>query len=90
MKRSIFKVSDIFALKPLFFRKNEIKWNQTDMHTTGTSSQFKSSPIEWNQTDRHTMGNFSQCKLSPYRTNQTCTRWGIFLNSNNPLLNGIK
>ena len=36
------------CLKPLFFEKNEIKWNQTD------------------------------------------TRWGICLNSNHPLLNGIK
>ena len=30
MKRSIFNVPHIFALKPLFFEKNEIKWNQAD------------------------------------------------------------
>ena len=35
MKRSIFDVSYIFALKPLFFEKNEIKWNQIDRHTMG-------------------------------------------------------
>ena len=30
MKRSIFNFRYIFALKTLFFEKNEIKWNQTD------------------------------------------------------------
>ena len=30
MKRPIFNVSQIFALKPLLFDKNEIEWNQTD------------------------------------------------------------
>ena len=28
MERSMFNVPDIFSLKPLFFEKNEIKWNQ--------------------------------------------------------------
>ena len=53
MKRSIFNVLRIFALKPLFSEKNEIKWNQTGRHTMGSFSQLKSSPIKWNQTDRH-------------------------------------
>ena len=33
MKRSIFNVLYIFALEPLLFEKNEIKYNQTDKHT---------------------------------------------------------
>ena len=51
MKRYIFNVPHIFALKPLFYEKNETKWNQTDKHTMRSFSQFKSSPIKWNQTD---------------------------------------
>ena len=48
---SIFNVLHIFALKPLVFEKNEIKWNQTDRHTMESFSQFKASPIKCNQTD---------------------------------------
>ena len=46
MKRSIFNVRHTFALEPLFLEKNEIKWNQTDRHTMGSFSKFKSSPIK--------------------------------------------
>ena len=67
MKRFIFNVLHIFALKPLFFEKNEIKWNQRDRHMMGTFSQFKSSPIKLNQTNWHTMGSFSQFKSSPVK-----------------------
>ena len=52
MKRSTFNVSYIFSPKPLFFEKNEIKWNQTDRHF----SQFKSFPIKWNQIDNVFVG----------------------------------
>ena len=38
MKRSIFNVPNVFALKPLFFEINEIKWNQTDRHAMGNFS----------------------------------------------------
>ena len=50
MKRSILNVPDIFALKSLFFEKNEIQSNHTDRHTMESFSQFKSSPIKLNQT----------------------------------------
>ena len=70
MKRSVFNVLHIFALKELFFEKNEIKWNQRDRHTMETFSQFKSSPIEWNQTDSHTMRSLSQFKSSLIKWNQ--------------------
>ena len=48
MKRPIFNVLQIFALKLLFFEKNKIKWNQTERHAMGSFYQFKSSPIKWN------------------------------------------
>ena len=48
MKRFIFNVVNIFALKPLFFEKNEIKWNQTGTRW-GVFLNFKSSPIKWNK-----------------------------------------
>ena len=51
MKRSIFNVQNIFALKALFFEKNEIKWNQKDRYTMESFYKFKSSPIKCNQTD---------------------------------------
>ena len=70
MKRSIFIVPHIFYLKPLFFEKNENKWNQTDRHTMGSSSQLKSFPIKWNQRDRHTMGNFFLISNHYYIRNQ--------------------
>ena len=38
MKRSIFNLPYIFALKPLFLEKNEIKWNQTDRHTINANN----------------------------------------------------
>ena len=31
MKKSMFNVPQIFALKPLFFEKSKIKWNQIDI-----------------------------------------------------------
>ena len=40
MKRSIFNVSYIFALKSFFFEKNKIEWNQTDRHTMYMTFSF--------------------------------------------------
>ena len=50
MIRSIFNFPYIFTLKPLFFEKNEIEWNQRDRHMMGNFSQFESSPIIYSQT----------------------------------------
>ena len=71
MKRTIFNVPHIFAIKSLFSEKNEIKWNRKDRHARGNFPQFKSSPIEWNKKHKHMMGSFSQFKSSLIKWNQT-------------------
>ena len=67
MKRSIFDVSNIFSLKPLFFNKNDIKWNQRDRFAMGSFSQFKSSPIKWIQKENVFFGVHKMEILGPTR-----------------------
>ena len=58
MKRYIFNALHIFALKPLFFEKNEIKWNQTNRHAVENFSQFKSSLLNGMKQTETQWGDF--------------------------------
>ena len=65
MKRSIFNDPHIFALKPLFFEKNKIEWNQTDSHAIGSFPRFKSFSIKWNRREQANDGEFFSILIIP-------------------------